>query len=269
MKDEKIDTRIDFASAKKADNLELLEWPTRYGDFKFYIRKNFNERNYNIGTNVSKGPKNGEYMKPFFKPLYGDSLTLDFFNKEDVWLDAGGHIGAFSVRMAKQFPKIKKILCYEAMPHNMSFAIENAKINGVDDKIEFIEKCLVPDDREVAEFSVAMDTGKHSLLQIRNRESIQVPTANLSDSIIKNKVTCMKMDVEGAEYDLLKSVKDWSTMRILIVEYHFHYKYLTENKVEKFREIIKLLEANFDEVRYLKDVELGKNFITHIAAIKK
>ena len=54
-----MDTRIDFNTAKKFDQLELIDWKTKYGDFQFYIRKGLNEIKYNVGTNVSKSPKSG------------------------------------------------------------------------------------------------------------------------------------------------------------------------------------------------------------------
>jgi hypothetical protein len=33
-----MDTRIDFNTAKKFDQLDLVDWKTRYGDFKVLMR---------------------------------------------------------------------------------------------------------------------------------------------------------------------------------------------------------------------------------------
>ena len=76
------------------------------------------------------------------------------------------------------------------------------------------------------------------------------------------------MDVEGAEYELIKAVTDWSSVRIIIIEYHFMYKPLKANRVQKFQEIVSILEENFDVVRKIEAVEYGKNFITHVVALK-
>ena len=76
------------------------------------------------------------------------------------------------------------------------------------------------------------------------------------------------MDVEGAEYDLIKAVTDWSNIRVMILEYHFMYKPLKDNRVGKFQEVMKIFEDNFDVVRKIEAVEYGKNFITHVVAIK-
>ncbi len=112
------------------------------------------------------------------------------------------------------------------------------------------------------------DSGKHSILPIRGREIINVPAININDAITQHGATAIKMDVEGAEYELIKSVTDWSNVRVIIIEYHFMYKPLKANRVQKFQEITSILEKNFDVVRKIEAVEYGKNFITHVVALK-
>jgi hypothetical protein len=46
------------------------------------------------------------------------------------------------------------------------------------------------------------------------------------------------------------------------------YKPLKANRVQKFQEIISILENNFDVIRKIEAVEYGKNFITHVVALK-
>jgi FkbM family methyltransferase len=264
-----MDTRIDFNTAKKFDQLELIDWKTKYGDFQFYIRKGLNEIQYNVGTNVSKSPKSGEYIKPLTSAAYGPEMDINsIFNQEDTWLDVGGHIGLFAIRMAKQFPKIKNVVSYEALPHNASFAIENIKINGVSAECSVVQKAIVPGDDDKVDFFISSDSGKHSILPIRGREILNVPAININDAIKEHGATAIKMDVEGAEYELIKAVTDWSGVRMIIIEYHFMYKPLKANRVQKFQEIISILENNFDVIRKIEAVEYGKNFITHVVALK-
>jgi hypothetical protein len=97
---------------------------------------------------------------------------------------------------------------------------------------------------------------------------MHLPAININEAIATHGATAIKMDVEGAEYELIKAVTDWSNVRVIIVEYHFMYKPLKANRVQKFQEIISILENNFDVVRKIDAVEYGKNFITHVVAIK-
>jgi FkbM family methyltransferase len=268
-----MDTRIDFNTAKKFDQLDLVDWKTQYGDFKFYVRKGLNEVKYNVGQNFSRNPNSGEYIYPFANPRNGEPLNInEVLNQEDTWLDIGGHLGLFAIRMARQFPKIKNIVSYEALPHNVTFAVENLKVNGVTN-CEMVQKAIVPNDLETISFFISSDSGKHSILPVKGREVITVPAININDAIRQSGATAIKMDVEGAEYELIKAIEDWSNIRVVIIEWHFNsMKSLKKGdsnaRVNMFQEIIAILEKNFDVIRKVPGIEHGKNFITHFAAIK-
>ena len=174
--------------------------------------------------------------------------------------------------MAKQFPKIKKIVSYEALPHNVSFAIENIKLNGFENTCEFIQKAIVPNEEPSIDFFISSDSGKHSILKVKGRDSISVPAVNINDAIKESGATAIKMDVEGAEYELIKAVKDWSNIRLVVIEWHFNaMRTLTKDKNYRSavcQEIMSILEKNFQVIRKLPNVEYGKNFITHFVAMK-
>jgi FkbM family methyltransferase len=268
-----MDTRIDFNTAKKFNQLELIDWKTRYGDFQFWVRRGLNEVTYNVGTNVSRGPNSGEYIKPFVAKSMGEPLDVNFMlNREDTWLDIGGHMGFFAIRMAKQFPRIEKVISYEALPHNVSFALENIKLNEVDNRCEVVQKAISPTDEEKIDFFISTDSGKHSILKIRGRENISVPAININDAIKESGATAIKMDVEGAEYALIKAVTDWSQIRVIVVEWHFNalraLRKGKDHRTQLFGEIMQILGENFDEIRKLPNVAEGKNYITHFVAYK-
>lgn len=268
-----MDTRIDFKTALKLNLLELIDWKTDYGDFKIYIRKGFTEKLYNLGTNLSKNAEKGEYIKPFILSNYGPPMNIyEVLDREDIWLDIGGHLGFFAIRMLSQFPKIKKIISYEALPHNVSFAIENLKLNGLSEKCEFIQKAIVYNNEEFIDFYISTDTGKHSIVPIKGRDKIKVPAININDVIELHKPTAIKMDVEGAEYKLIKEIKDWSNIRLAIIEWHFNSmrpSFNNKNKQESFYEALNIFKNNgFNTIRKIENVENKKTYITHFVAIK-
>jgi FkbM family methyltransferase len=232
-----------------------------------------NEVKYNVGQNFSRNPNSGEYIYPFANPRNGEPLNInEVLNQEDTWLDIGGHLGLFAIRMARQFPKIKNIVSYEALPHNVTFAVENLKVNGVTN-CEMVQKAIVPNDLETISFFISSDSGKHSILPVKGRDVITVPAININDAIRQSGATAIKMDVEGAEYEIIKAIEDWSNIRVVIIEWHFNsMKSLKKGdsnaRVNMFQEIIAILEKNFDVIRKVPGIEHGKNFITHFAAIK-
>lgn len=269
-----METRIDFETAKKFNQIELVERKTDYGDIRVYVRKGFGEVTYNVNQNFTKKQSAGEYIHPFVSKHIGNPLNLNhILNQEDVWLDIGGHLGFFVIRFLKQFPKIKKIVSYEALPHNVTFEIENLKLNGLSHRSEVVQKAIVPNDLKEISFFISTDSGRHSILPVRGRESITVPSININDAIKQSGATAIKMDVEGAEYSLIKAVTDWSNIRVAIIEWHFNsLKSLYKEKGGRaavFQEIIEIFRQNgFDQIRFLPGVEHGNNFITHFAAIK-
>jgi hypothetical protein len=131
----------------------------------------------------------------------------------------------------------------------------------------------VPNDSPTISFFISSDSGKHSILPVKGRENITVPAININDAIKQSGATAIKMDVEGAEYHLIKAVTDWSQIRVAVVEWHFNaMRTLTKDKnyrVTLFQEIIDIFKQNgFDTIRALPNVEYGKNFITHFVAMK-
>ena len=263
------DVHISLAEAKQKGLLQKVAKATPYFNYEFWVRSS-DEFKFNVSQNITKSPKGGEYFSPLFKTEWnqnGYEFKLEDLDREDVWLDAGGHIGIFATRLLTQFPRIKQVISYEPFQNNCEFALLNAEQNGVLDRTQVVDKALVPDDTAEIDFYLAWDSGKHSVLPIRGRTKTTVPCKNFNEAL--EGVTAIKMDIEGAEYDLIKSVKDWSNIRIALIEYHFHYRNLSEDREAKFNEIIQIFRDNFDDVYVYPGVENTKTWITHFAAVKR
>jgi FkbM family methyltransferase len=269
MKEKTTDVHISLAEAKKRNLLQKVQKTTPYFDYHFWVRSD-DEVKFNIRQNITKSPTGGEYFSPLFKSDWHPQnkiFDIDNLNREDVWLDAGGHIGIFATRLLTQFPNIKQVIQYEPFGNNCEFAQLNAEENGVANRTQVVQRALVPDTQQTIDFYLAWDSGKHSVLPIRGREKTTVQCQNFNEAL--KGITAIKMDIEGAEYDLIKSVEDWSNIRVALIEYHFHYRNLSEDREAKFREIIDIMRANFDDVWVYPGVESTKTWITHFAAVKR
>lgn len=270
-KNKTTDVHLSVDECIKAELIQNVHKKTEYFEYDLWVRSP-DEVKLNISQNISKSPTGGEYFSPIFRPHWnehgkGHEFKLEDFDREDVWLDAGGHIGLFATRMLTQFPNIKRVISYEPFRNNIEFAELNLTANGVGERCDMVEAALVADDQKTVDFYLAWDSGKHSLLEIRGRNVCTVPCKNFNEAL--EGVTAIKMDIEGAEYDLIKSVNDWSNIRVALIEYHFHYRHLSEGRVEKFNEIMDIFKANFDDVYVSPGVEHTKNWITHFAAVKR
>lgn len=268
------DVLCSIEEARNNGTLQVFEKKTKYHDYQFLVRSE-EEIKFNVSQNISTKPTGGEYFKPLFIPHYaqnpGGPLTLEDLNEEDVWLDAGGHIGIFATRLLTQFPRIQRVYSYEPFHNNVEFAQQNIEMNHVQDRCEIIEKAIVADDSESVEFFLSQDSGKHSVHPIRGRQVTTVPAENINTIIKEKGITCIKMDIEGLEYDMIKAInqESFDQLKLFIVEYHFHYSWLLENRAAKFNEIMEIFGNNFDRIFVNPRTANGKHFITHFAGFKK
>jgi FkbM family methyltransferase len=265
------DVLCSIEEARQAGTLQVYEKQTKYHDYRFLVRSE-EEIKFNISQNISTKPTGGEYFKPLFIPHYsqdGESpMDIEDLNHPDVWLDAGAHIGIFATRVLTQFPRVQKVYCYEPFHNNVEFALHNIEMNNIQDRCEVIEKAIVTDNEPEVEFFLSQDSGKHSVHPVKGRPSIIVPAENINDIIRDKGITCIKMDIEGMEYEMIKAITDWSKLRLVIIEYHFHYSWLLDHRAEKFNEVLAIIANNFDRVFVNQSAATHKHFITHFAGFK-
>jgi FkbM family methyltransferase len=263
------DVHISLAEAQEKGLLFKTQKQTNYFNYEFWVRSH-DEVRYNISQNITTKAQGGEYFSPLFKEGWNEDnriFDIEELNQEDVWLDAGAHTGIFATRLLTQFPKIKKVIGYEPFENNQEFAVLNTQANGVGDRYEAQTKALVADDTKEIDFYLAWDSGKHSALPIKGRTKTTVEAQNFKEAL--KEATCLKMDIEGLEGELLRSVDDWSNIRVALIEYHFHYRSLSHNREAQFLDIIdRFKKAGFD-VWYKPGVETTKTWITHFACVKK
>lgn len=148
-----------------------------------------------------------KYKGLFVRPDTLDSYVVDEvqssyrlleINEKDTVLDVGANIGAFSRLACDQGAKV--VVGYEPFPDNVKLAKKNAPkadireaalISGADTKITFYVNVR------------GKNHGSHSSVPTRGRDMITVPAANFAKVLKEVRPNKIKMDCEGAEYDLL------------------------------------------------------------------
>jgi len=141
----------------------------------------------------------------------------------DIVVDMGAHIGAFAVRAARQ-AQGGPVYAYEASSKNFALLTENRKLNNVGNL--YIENSAVSNQRGLMPFYTPSDNRiLGSLLQNTSSYIEMVPTITFSDIIAKhaiNQIDFLKVDVEGAEFDILfaNPEETLSKTRKIVMEYH-------------------------------------------------
>ncbi|MEP5155348.1 FkbM family methyltransferase, partial [Planktotalea sp.] len=138
-------------------------------------------------------------------------------------VDAGGYIGLASILFARRFPKAQ-IVCLEPSSENYALARENCAPYP---NITVLNKALGPQsghatlrDRGTGQWGFtitpASDQGQSDIEAVA---VISLP--DLMTQFNASDVDLLKLDIEGAEYELFEASEEWiANCDVMIVELH-------------------------------------------------
>lgn len=140
-------------------------------------------------------------------------------------IDIGGNIGTFSILASKKYPKAK-ILTYEPAPQTFSILKTNLKLNKCSNVIPF--QLGLSSKIQPLSLYIHSASGLSSTLRVKGQvKKTTIRTTTLRQLFSKNNITAcdfLKIDCEGAEYDILLKSPDsiLKKVRVFSVEYHDH-----------------------------------------------
>ena len=190
--------------------------------------------------------------------LYKQYFDLDIVkcNKDEVFVDLGSYTGDTILDYIHNYGEdmYKKIYCYE-----ISNDIFNKLKNNLKDykNIEFINKAV--SDKKGYVYINTNDTNA-SANNISNEGNTKIESVCLDDDI-KEKITLLKMDIEGAEKDAIKGCKNHiinDTPKLLLSVYHNY---------EDLYEIPKMINKLNNNYNYYLRFYGGNLFPTEIILI--
>lgn len=139
-------------------------------------------------------------------------------------LDIGAHIGVFSLYSYVLCPK-SYVLALEPEPNNFELLKDNLELNGCKN-VKAIQVALIAGNEKTANLYLSKNTHNHSTNKpINQSTSITVPATNLERLMKEHKIKkigLLKMDIEGAEFEIIQNMKHgtWSKIQYMMVEYH-------------------------------------------------
>lgn len=134
-----------------------------------------------------------------------DTGVLDL-KPNDVVIDIGAHVGIVSVYLAKRFPGIK-VYAFEPVPANFERLKRNVKANGVENEVLVSPFAVTGNGKPVRlRVDMSVNSGSGTMYEGRGK-AYTAKSARLLEIFAKCQIercALMKMDCEGAEYDILE-----------------------------------------------------------------
>jgi FkbM family methyltransferase len=149
--------------------------------------------------------------------------NFDIYPNDNI-IDIGSHIGIFSIYAAKKAYK-GKVYAFEPISSNYSILKKNISLNSIKNII--IENKGISNKRGKKKIYINKDPGGNSSYIYKNGDKNIISNMTTLQRIIKenniSKVNLLKIDCEGAEYDILLNCPDNIFLKIerISLEYHF------------------------------------------------
>ena len=166
--------------------------------------------------------------------------NIENFNitENDKIIDVGAHIGLFSL-LASQFCKSGKIFSFEPTRENFDLLVANLELNQIKNVFPF--NLAVSKNPTKVDLFLHDDQSAHSVVS-KSTKTIRVQSTSLQSIFDKNNIeSCklLKLDCEGAEYEIIDSLPSEYFQRIenMVIEYH-----LADSRPELVKNLINKIQ---------------------------
>ncbi len=252
----------NYIGINKKKNLKLHKFKMlKYNyDFEFYCRNN----NDDI---------------PMMTTHEYDNIERNFTTKEgDIVIDVGAHIGPYTLKTAKRVGLNGKVIAIEADPENFDILNRNIQLNKLTNVIALNYAAYSKEDK-IRLYLLKVDKSSYTKYntimtdraQYNNEQNFVEVKANTLDYLLQSngikheQVNWIKIDVEGAEYDVLKGAKNILSKSkdiSLLIEIHN----LTTHNTTLYEPIKEFLNSYNFKIEYENVVDTGER---HIIARKQ
>lgn len=201
-----------------------------YGSKKRFISRTFRINGLKIFT-----PDSLSFIWQYKEIFADESYKFQTNSQTPVIYDCGSNIGTSCLYFSLNYPN-SIIKAFEADPNIAKILNENLLRNNIQN-IEVNNKAVWINDDGVEMSLEGADGG--SIFSDTNQ--VKIPSVRLKDIIEKeSNIDLLKIDIEGAEYEVLKDCySSLQKVKNIIIEFHSYV-----NSDQKLSEILEILEKN-------------------------
>lgn len=171
----------------------------------------------------------GNFYDQFREIFLRNSYYFKSARQKPLVLDCGANIGMATLYFKSLYPQ-SEIIAFEPDAINFAILSKNIATNGFSKDVKLVNAALWPDDGGVTLYGKAGDlwrvelktTAKDAACRRVDAVAYAVPSVRLAE-YIETEVDFMKMDIEGAEFLVIRdSENTLPKVKEVVLEFHGH-----------------------------------------------
>jgi FkbM family methyltransferase len=182
---------------------------------------------------AEEGTATGTIAVVFLRKEYGN------ITDRQIIVDIGANIGVFAIYVAKQLPNAK-IYCFEPIRKNYKTLVENISMNRHEDRIETFNIGLAAKSG-TKDFFISSSPLHTFVENSKTKESVSIDCITMKEVFEKiniDHIDLLKMNCEGAEYEILYSTKTSYLKKIGEIRLEYHNIDLEQRNEKKLRSFL-------------------------------
>jgi FkbM family methyltransferase len=217
------------------------------------VRVNLPKRNLDLELYIRPETTDIKVIKEVLETNVYEKQKLGFFVQEgEHWLDLGGNIGTFALLALSHGASV--VTC-EPEHDNLELLQKNLEHNFPNGDYEILPVAVTTDANATVDLYLCKgeyNKYRHTIHPKRGRSSVKVQQKHIHDLLAEHDFDCIKMDIEGAEIDILETLTPEDYQQYGIKKMVFEYSFDIDPSIPRFLAIVDNLRLYFDEVSYSK-----------------
>lgn len=190
-------------------------------------------------------------------PVIKDLLSQ--LRSDDVFFDIGANVGMYTCFVAAVLSR-DRVFAFEPHPANVSGLASNLELNGLSAQIQQCALSTQDGEVDLAVSNSEVGVGTHSATADPDGETVTVPSRR-GDTLVQEgeirQPSVVKIDVEGAEYDVIQGLRETLSddrCRLVYCEVHPGRNAASKDSSQDIQSILRGLGFNAEQI-YERDDE--------------
>ncbi len=148
---------------------------------------------------------------------YPFKIIAPALDSQAVIIDVGAHIGSFTLYLKNKLPNLR-VYCFEPAQSNYNILVDNINLNSLQN-VKAIKMALAGKSGPAYLKTFGLNSNAYNLGST-GEEVVGIDLDAFLRSENLGNIDLLKMDCEGAEYEILSNFKQLNKIKSIILEYH-------------------------------------------------